>query len=192
MKLFIFDENYNISLNKEEILLINEFADLWDIKRNKSKDDPTCKNRFKAFAEFKFIYLVYDWQSPYKEFSEKERVDAAIIDSNLSMNDLKDPLLKKACRKYIELQDTKILKMLRSAYMMIDKLRMFYETLDLTERDPETNKYIYDHKSAIQALGGLDKAIETITRLEDRVRHEMEEKSAIKGDAIVGLFDTAK
>lgn len=189
MKIFILDEEDNLILNQPEVLLIKEFSDLWEPDRNKCKDDKTGKKRYRATNEFKFIYLVYDWQSPYKEYSEYERVVAAAADAGLAEASLKDPLLKKACRKYIDLQDTRLLSLLRSAYGMTDKLKLFYDTVDLTERDGETGKYVVDHKSALQALGSLGKAIQSIKDLEEDVKKDMEEKSTIKGDAIKGIFD---
>ena len=61
MKIFILDEEDNLILNQPEVLLIKEFSDLWEPDRNKCKDDKTGKKRYRATNEFKFIYLVYDY-----------------------------------------------------------------------------------------------------------------------------------
>lgn len=38
----------SLELNVHEILLVKEFEDLWDLDRNKCKEDPTGKKRLRA------------------------------------------------------------------------------------------------------------------------------------------------
>ena len=46
MNIFIFDGATNtLKINEYEILLVKEFADLWDESRNKCKEDKNGKNR---------------------------------------------------------------------------------------------------------------------------------------------------
>jgi len=50
------------------------------------------------------------------------------------------------------LQETRILKLLNSAYKSIDTLRIFFETVDLTEIDPVTGRPIYMAKDVISNI----------------------------------------
>jgi hypothetical protein len=54
--------------------------------------------------------------------------------------------------KYEALQETRILKMLNSAYKAIDNLRIFFETIDLTETDSLTGKPIYNARDVISNI----------------------------------------
>lgn len=59
--IFVFDSVTNsIRINNYPILLVKEFADLWDQERNKCKDDPSGMKRIKAYREFTYIFLCLD------------------------------------------------------------------------------------------------------------------------------------
>jgi len=71
MKFFLFDNSANeVTINEPEILLIREFADLWDVSRNKTKEDPKGSKRSRAYREFTYIWLMCDWASPYSDYTE--------------------------------------------------------------------------------------------------------------------------
>ena len=65
MNIFVFDNAENrLRIEEDSILLIKEFAALWDINRNKCKEDKTGKLRLKAYKEFTYIYLALYAKSP--------------------------------------------------------------------------------------------------------------------------------
>ena len=52
MNIFVFDNVTNtLRINDYEILLVKEFAKLWDKKRNICKEDKTGEKRLKAYKE---------------------------------------------------------------------------------------------------------------------------------------------
>ena len=54
--IFLYDNSAGeLTINTYEILLIKEFATLWDKKRNKSKDDPKGDLKLRAWKELKYI-----------------------------------------------------------------------------------------------------------------------------------------
>ena len=56
LDLFLYDNvTCNLKINEYEILLVKEFAALWDIERNKCKEDPKGTKRLRAWREFKYI-----------------------------------------------------------------------------------------------------------------------------------------
>jgi hypothetical protein len=52
------------------LLLIKEFKDLLETKRNISKIDPKGLLKERAFRELSYIYLAIDWNSPYHSYDE--------------------------------------------------------------------------------------------------------------------------
>ena len=71
MKVFVYNNaSGELELNEPEILLVREFEGLWEKGRNKCKEDPTGTRRLRAFREFKYIFLMLDWLSPYSQFDE--------------------------------------------------------------------------------------------------------------------------
>ena len=79
MKVFVYNNaSGELELNEPEILLIKEFEGLWEKGRNKCKEDPTGVRRLRAFREFKYIFLMLDWLSPYSQFDEQERQEVGM------------------------------------------------------------------------------------------------------------------
>ena len=79
-----------VELDETELLLIKEFRDLLDSNRNKSKTDPKGEHKERAFKELSYIYLAIDWNSPYHNYDEQDRHEAAIDDSGLTENEFND------------------------------------------------------------------------------------------------------
>lgn len=188
MNIFIF-ENQKLTLNKEQILLIPEFAALWHADRNKIEGDSRGLEKKRAFREFTYIYLMYDWGSPYTNFSDRERHETAMSDSMLTKKQIDDPEFKAACKKYQDIQETRLYKLLRSSYKVVDELRLFYETVDLQERDID-GKPIFNATQVMASLNGLSKTLKSLEEVEEMVAKEREgEGSKLRGDAKPGLFD---
>jgi hypothetical protein len=191
MKLFVLRDDFTIEINKEEVLLVKEFEELFSLKFNKDeKGDMDGRKRQKAHKVLAYIYLVYDWKSPYSEYSPREKHEAATLDTGLSEEILRDQAVINAIRKYMELQDTRILKLLRSSYQVVDKIRHHFETVDLSERDPESGKPIFTAKDLMANLASLGKTVESLSQLEHIVKKEQEMDRSLRGDAEPGMFDT--
>lgn len=188
MNYLVFEGN-RVSLDKPELLLVKEFKALMEPSRNVCQDDKKGVLGLKAIRELSFIYLNYDWKSPYAEYSEKERFEAQKIDSQLTEKEIYDPVFKQAAEKYEVLQETRILKMLKAAYKAIDTLRIFFEVVDLTEVDPATGKPIYNAKDVISNIQNLGKMIEGLQQLEMMVKREREQAKGTRGGQEKGLFD---
>lgn len=188
MKYFIF-ENGDLDLHKEEILLIKEFARLYEPMRNRIDGDTRGIQRKRAFREFTYMFLMYDWESPYINFSDRERHEAALSDSMLTDKFFKDEDFQLACKKYQEIQDTRMLKLLKSAYRACDELRLYFETVDLQERDMD-GKFIVSAQSTMNTIAALGKTVKGLEDLESIVKKQREEGGAkLRGDVEPGMFD---
>lgn len=189
MNFFTYNDG-SLELNKEEILLVKEFNELFSLKFNKGEPgDIQGRARLKAFKVMQFVYLFNDWKSPYSEMSEKERYEAAIEDSELDPKVLQLPEVKAVAKKYLEIQDTRIVKLLKSAHRVVDELRNYFENLDLQERDIDTGKPIFSAKDALANLAALSKTVESLQQLEYLVKKEKEQDKGLRAQAEPGLFD---
>lgn len=191
MKFFLYDNvNDGIVLNDESILLIREFNALLEPSRNKSKEDKTGSKRLRAFKEFKYIYLFFDWNSPYFQYLEHDKHTEALLDSGLTEQEFEDSLFKEACKKYDEIQNSsKIGNLLKASYNTIDKITHYLNTLDLNERDDVTGKPIYKTKDVIMEIASASKLIDGIKLLEKGFKLEIEPENGLRGDKDPGLFD---
>lgn len=187
-KIFVYDNvNNRIELNTPEILLVREFAALVDPKRNKCKEDPKGTFGLRAFREFTYIYLAIAWDSVYSEYDEQERHYEALKDAMLTDEEYNDPTFRAACRKFRKIQESNLsVRMLKAAQETVNKFIEYFDRVDPLERDEQTNKPLYRVKDIMAELSQLGKVHDELKDLENRVKKETGEKSAIRGGAIEG------
>lgn len=191
MKFFLYDSvNNEIMINDEGILLIKEFSELLKTERNKTKLDKTGKSKTRAFREFKFMYLFFDWKSPYFQYIESDKYNESLKDSDLTEEEVNDPVFKAACKKYDDLQNSSIdIKMLKSAMMAAEKVAHYLETVNVQERDELTGKPIFKTKDLIAEIKGCKDLISSLRELEIQVKKGLEAESNLRGTTEIGLFD---
>lgn len=177
-----------VILNKPEILLIKEFKELMDDERNICDEDPKGSKHLLAYKEFTYIWLALDWQSFYSDYSEQERHQAALQDSQLTKEQFNDPKFRAACRRYRDIQESIIsIKLLKSSQEMVNKFIDYFHSLDPQERDPQTGKPIWKVKDIQAELTNLPKVIDQLKQVEGYVKKEMQEQSQLRGGAIDGF-----
>mgnify|MGYP003397902283 CR=1 FL=1 len=191
MKFFVYDNvNGNVSIDEESILLIKEFTNLLENSRNITKHDKTGKQKTRALREFKYIYLFFDWTSPYFQFTEQDRNIEALKDSELTQDEFDDPNFRAACQKYIMMQDASLdLKLLKSAMSAVEKQIFYLDNVDLQERDPVTGKPIFKSKDLIAEIKGCRDLISTLRELEVQVKRGLATESTLRGNTEIGMFD---
>lgn len=188
-KIFLYDNSTcQLELNIPEILLIKEFSALMDNKRNICKEDKTGKLKLRAFREFQYIWLAIDWNSIYKDYLEQDKHEEALKDSKLTEDEFNDPAFREACRKYRSIQDsTRIIRMLKSAQHACDRLSIYFDTVNPTERDELTGKPIYKAKDIMAEVQQISKVNDELITLEGQVKKEISEKSSIRAGATEGF-----
>ena len=177
-----------VILNKPEILLIKEFKELMDDERNICDEDPKGSKHLLAYKEFTYIWLALDWQSFYSDYSEQERHQAALQDSQLTREQFNNPKFRAACRRYRDIQESIIsIKLLKSSQEMVNKFIDYFHSLDPQERDPQTGKPIWKVKDIQAELTNLPKVIDQLKQVEGYVKKEMQEQSQLRGGAVDGF-----
>ena len=190
INLFLYDNNTKqVVINEPDVLLIKEFQDLWTNDRNKTENDKTGVKRTRAFRELSYIYLAIDWRSPYNQYTPQERHEAALYDSDLTQEEFDDRTFRAACRKYQDLQNSsRIGTLLQSQYSIVDKMKIYFESLNFDERD-EQGKPIFKMKDVIAEIANTSKVLEGIRTLEQLYKKEQEEEKQLRGDTEKGFFD---
>ena len=179
-----------VTINKPEILLIEEFAKLMDDKRNICAEDETGKLHLRAFKEFTYIWLAIDWQSFYCNDAEQIRHTQALKDSGLTEDEFNNPEFRAACRKYRAIQESNLaIKSLSAARVTINKFIDYFESLDPQERDETTGKPIYKVKDIMAEITSMSKVLEELKILEGQAKREMQEQSQIRANAVEGFED---
>ena len=179
----------SLEINDPEILLTKEFGSLWDTERNKCKEDKNGTLHLRAKREFKFIWLMYNYRSQYRQFNNKDKFEACVADSDMTSEELKDEMFKKACKKYQELIVTRYHKLLEASNETCDKLTLFLKGIDFDERKAD-GSLIFNHKNVMDSLSKVSDVIEDLIKCEKMIEKENQDKeSKIRGDAEKGFFD---
>ena len=191
MRFFEFDTTLReVVINDAGVLVIKEFEDLFDLPRNRCKEDKTGSKKLRAFKELKYIYLALDWESPYFNLTEQLRHTTALVDSELTKEEFEDPVFRSACRKYEEIQNSYIsIRLLKSAMKSVETLIFYLENVDINERNPIDGKPIYKSKDLIAEIKGSKDIIVGIKELEKQVKKEMEANTGLRGNADAGFYD---
>ena len=192
MKIFVFDNAENkLRIEEESILLVKEFKDLWDTERNKCKEDKTGKLRLKAYKELTYIYLVLDFKSPYFQYLEKDKQEAALDDSGLKEEDLKDQIFLAAFHKYKEIQNADpILSLIKTAYKTLQKMQVFLDNIDFFEDVDADGRPLYKPKDVISDLKSIKDIRAQLIELESLHKKDLSESdSSVRGNVELGYRD---
>ena len=189
--LFLYDNaTGSLRINEYGILLVKEFKTLWDPERNKCKEDPKGLKRLRAWKEFKYIWLMIDWKSPYQQYLEQERHLAALEDSGLTDDEWNEPDFRAACRKYQEIKDSsRILSLIKTAYRTLEKMRVSLDNIDFEERDNNL-KPIFKPKDVLADIASIGTMADKLKELELSYKKDLlTTTSKNRGDVEEGFDD---
>ena len=186
---FEYDQNTGKAvLNSADLVLLKEFKALLEPKRNQCKDDPKGEAHLRADKEFTYIYLAIAWKSPYANYSEQERHQAALQDSGLTEKEFNDSTFRAACRKFRELQDSnRYVRLLQAAELVTDRIIDYFNNIDFNDVDDQ-GKPIVKITDIQKAMENSVKQIESLKQVESLVKKELAEKSMIRGNAVEGFM----
>ena len=171
-----------------DLVLIDEFKKLLEPSRNKCNEDPSGLEHIRADKEFTYIYLAIDWKSPYANYSNQEKHEAALKDAHITEEEWNNPEFRAACRKYVSLQDSnRYIRLLQAAQEVTDKIIDYFHNVDLQEQD-EQGKYLVKVKDVQAAMKEAADQIETLKQIESLVKKEVMEQSQIRGGAVEGFM----
>ena len=171
-----------------DLVLIDEFKKLLEPSRNKCNEDPSGLEHIRADREFTYIYLAIDWKSPYANYSNQEKHEAALKDAHISEEEWNNPEFRAACRKYVSIQDSnRYVRLLQAAQEVTDKIIDYFHNVDLQEQD-EQGKYLIKVKDVQAAMKEAADQIETLKQIESLVKKEVMEQSQIRGGAVEGFM----
>ena len=182
-------ENFQITLNRPELLLIKEFETLMSDEFNQCKEDETGKDKIKAFKIFKYLFLIYDHSSPYAEQDKATKQHYALEDSGLTLAEIKTKEVIAASIKYEVLNKSRLSKMLDAAQEAVDKFTLYFYTVDYTIIDDNTGKPVYNIKDGIASVAGLGKLVDGLKALQEQVLIEAESEADLRGGVSAGFMD---
>jgi len=187
MRLFEIDpDTSTIKLNKEWILLIPEFAELF--KRDKgSEGDYRGDKKLKTKKELTFVYFYVDFASPITDYEESERWREALYYADLTEKDIDEKVIN-AYKKYGEIQvkGSRSLRTYKSLLKTQDAMDSYFENLDMRKLDKK-GELLNDPVRVANSVTGLKKMYDAINDFRKRVETELKDASTgIRGTAELG------
>lgn len=182
-ELFILNERTMlVELNKVWISTIKEFRVI--LERDKgSKGDAQGRKKIQATREFTFIYHLVDYRSQYADYSEKDRLEAALKNSDLDpkFDYTKDEELNQAVEVYSAFRETSGLLLLQELKQGLHASKRVVRRIrqDLERLLDNTEDMTPDQ---IKELGGKNDFIVTISERLDRIiaiTQQLDRKSVV-------------
>lgn len=157
-----------------QALALKPFEALWKRDRTKGKR--------RAFQELSYIYYVVDYKSILNHIVDIEtRKREAQKMINFPKNWKEDSKLEEAMEFYKEIQTTPALQALEAQRIGLFKINEYIK--DATVKDAGEAKKIMEMSKL------LDGAIESLQKVEERVKKELENKAELKGQADPAMFE---
>ena len=157
------------------------FAKLW--KRDKKKGKPI------AVAEMAAVYFYADYKSDFSEiYNPQEKLDVIkSVVTGIPSDWEPDALFYEAVDFYKSRQETVSTILLGDARNAVDKISRFLREVNLNE---EVNgKPKHDVKKIADTLGNLSRITESLQKLEEQVKKELQEKESMRGGHEKAIFE---
>lgn len=165
-----------------QALSLKPFKALWDKDKSKGKK--------KAIAELSAVYYYADYKSDFAEIldpqAKLETIQTVIVD--LPKDWKPDSKFDEAVEFYKERQQTVTTILYDDAKSAIAKISSFLRDVDLQEKDDRDN-FVHDIKKINDVIGGLPKTVETISKLEDLVKKEIQQNNTLRGGHSKNTFE---
>lgn len=162
----IFDIKDNEIIISPEILTIEIFNDIW--KSDKSK------NKTNAYTDFKYIYHVCDFNSPYSNYSDGKRIEAVKEEVIGNKEYTPSQQVTQACEVYRGLKEGPLDRLLTNVKNKIDEISDYLKDNELTDESVTPVLKIFD---------SMSKIVSQYKSLESAVKAEKENNAVkIRGD----------
>lgn len=164
------------------VIAIPALKVLWD--RDKTKGKAT------AVKELTYVAFLCDFLSPYKDLPQETKETVIIEDVFKGDKWLPDKEVNVAVKKYLQLQETRHSRMLKSLEHTEEKITSYFNSVDLSEKD-DFGKFIYNITDVVRNAEKMGGIIKSISTLEKQVQLDLQE-GKIRGDSEIGPYEIPK
>lgn len=176
----LFDlKNGNIVLNPDSLALPG-FREIWKKDKSKGKE--------KATREISFVFFMCDYNSPYAVYPTNKRRDVIVRDYMRDEKWKETPEVKEAIQRYQGFQETHTMRLMRAAKGAADKLAGYFENIDFLKVD-DKGKPIYTAKDVAYNLEKVGNIVDSLDKLETRIKKEVKTDSRVRGGGEVGMYE---
>lgn len=173
-------------LPKPEVLLTEPFKTIWERDETEKKNIAIMEM---SYAEFVTSEMS---SSPYSGYQGQERIDK-IMEQTVKPVDpdwVPDSLVREAVEYLREMMNegSYSYKFYLSAIGAAEKVRDFFETFDMNERNERTKVPIFKAKEILDAVSKSTDTLETMNKLKQKVRDEIYATSRMKSKKVISEY----
>ena len=165
-------ENFELTLNMPEILLVKEFKEV--------VESDTSKDKRWAFKVFTYVWLSLDWRSPFVNYTEELRLKESLKQSSLTDEESKSEFVVRCFLKYKELLDSNLkLSIVGDMRKSIEQYRHYFRTVNFTEKvesGARKGTLLYDPEQYIKIMKNTNEIFNAIDVMEETLRKELSGK----------------
>ncbi len=181
---FLFVVENGIAKPNTETLLVSPFKEIWERDKSNSKD--------RAIKEFTFIEFMSSKKktNPYAGYDDNKRYE--VLKQALFEEDWEvDSLVEQGLVKIKEFQEeaSPTYQYYVSASKAAEKMRTFFNTFDINERNEKNGSPIYKPSDITRALNDTDKVLQNLNSLKEKVEQELFEQTKTKGNKSINPFE---
>lgn len=165
----------------EEVKLVPEVQAILTLNYNKAPGDIDGRKKFRAKRECKYLALAYSPRSPYKDYSESERIAEARLDCKFPLDWEPSTELKLLIPEFEEGTKNKVGRLLKTVTKFIDKFEAHLNNIQLDERN-QSGGLIHKPTDIMATLERLPRLAETLQELENQAKLGVIIKQNVKGD----------
>ena len=173
-----------VTLDEPAILRIPEFKRLLNRDRG-SAGDVDGRKKYKALAEFTFIWYYCSFTSPIFDRSDKERFEESLKISGLVSSNI-DADVHAAIAAYKKYTNVISLRLYQSALEGCNKLELHFKTIDFDTRNEATGNRENTPKDFISNIKQLKSALMELKELKELVKQDLSKEVKLRGNSKKG------
>ena len=181
---YLFAVENGVAKPHNEVLLISPFKEIWDRDFTLDKEVAT--------KEFTYIEFMTSKKrtNPYAGYDEDMRHDR-LVEMLFTEEWKPDLLIEQACAKVVDMQKNASPTYLYyiAAVTASEKMRSFFMTFDINERNERTGNPMLKPGDITRALNDTDKVLQNLNSLKEKVEQELFEQTKTKGNKQINPFE---
>lgn len=174
-----------VELNSEEVKLVPEMKPLLTLAYNKGKGDFEGRKKTRALTELKYLRLVYSSKSPYRDYSDREKIEEAKKDCEFPTDWKPSPELEALIPKFIKGNRSTEERSLNTVEKFLEKFENHLNNINLDERNA-SGGLVHDAGKIMTTLEKLPSFLLKIGELKRQISQGIAVAPTSKGDHEIG------
>jgi hypothetical protein len=181
---YLFEVQNKTVIPTTETLLTEPYKTIWERDKTEKKEI--------AIKEFSYVEFITSMKksNPYRQYPEEKKHEVLFEALNFDKKWKPDKYIEQAIEKLRQLQKkgSSTYSYYMAAKSAAEKMKDFFEQVDLNERNFKTGLPIYKPKDLTSALNDTEKVLGNLKALEKKVEEELYDDSKTRSQKVIGYF----